>query len=53
MRKLPEGTVLDLFAQTFECTRSVWRKLPLIAGVNIAAAGVVVCAMAWARDRFI
>ncbi|KAF7639979.1 Adenylosuccinate synthetase [Meloidogyne graminicola] len=51
MRKLPEGTVLDLFAQTFECTRSVWRKLPLIAGVNIAAAGVVVCAMAWARDR--
>jgi len=53
MRKLPTGSVFDLLAQTFECTRSVWRKLPAIAGVNIAAAGIVVCSMAWARNRFI
>ncbi|CAK5113519.1 unnamed protein product [Meloidogyne enterolobii] len=51
MQKLPTGSVFDLLAQTFECTRSVWRKLPVIAGVNIAAAGIVVCSMAWARNR--
>ncbi|KAL7078548.1 hypothetical protein ACQ4LE_002599 [Meloidogyne hapla] len=51
MRKLPTGSVFDLIAQTFECTRSVWRKLPVIAGINVAGAGVVVCSMAWARNR--
>lgn len=51
MRPFPQGTMLDLITQTYECSRSVRSKLPVIALANLLCVAFVVGSMAWARER--
>jgi len=52
MRPFPEGTVFDLLCHTYEGSRAVWRKIPVLVAINIFVAFAAVGAMIWSGERF-
>ena len=53
MKKDPMATnFVDFFTLSYEYSRSVWRKIPLIIGTQLALAVFCTWIMHWGRKRF-